>query len=376
MPDNRLSIPALLVALAFGIGHSVAQERTIPGPESDKLAAATTGYVLVDVPQDGITAFRLPTLQTTVVRPAVALNPNDMPSIHVLSGPDSEGRIAYLEDHFFVSDEKQRRHLLKTIRLDGTQDTELFSRPGDAMWAKSPAGKGEVGANLALSPRQGQVAFLSELVPVQMPSAYLHEGSLEVWDVEKRAGSKIGVKALDNGLAWFPDGKRLAYVKFVEPDALGGQNRDAGTFGKSFRRWNKVPVVFVRDVTAGTESQLHLGWWPIVAFDGRTVLVHDSAGACQRVDVATGKSTAVTWPGVVGSGAVANPAPDIVLSWCLPTKGSPIKYTENNSPIRGPKQMLAIKLARMNGDEFQTVVQHVDPRWRVSFGTIHNKGAD
>jgi hypothetical protein len=64
-----------------------------------------------------------------------------------MSGPDTEERIAYIEDHFFVANEKNRRDLLKTIRLDGTNDTELFSRPGDAMWATS-GGRGEIGDDL------------------------------------------------------------------------------------------------------------------------------------------------------------------------------------------------------------------------------------
>ena len=71
-----------------------------------------------------------------------AKNRADMPNIHSLSGPDSEWRVAYIEDHFFVADEKNRRHLLKVIQLDGTEDTDLFSRPGDTMW-----GHGEIGAD-------------------------------------------------------------------------------------------------------------------------------------------------------------------------------------------------------------------------------------
>jgi hypothetical protein len=209
-----------------------------------------------------------------------------------------------------------------------------------------------------------------------MPSAYLHVGSVEVWDVDKNAGRKIGVKALDNGLAWFPDGKRLAYVKLVEPKLAGGQNGDAGTFGKTFAGWDKVPTVFVRDMGAETESLLHVGWRPVVSFDGRSVLVSDLEGAWMRVEVATGKSTVVTWPGVVWPGAVANPAKDVVLSWCLPTRGSKIRYTDHNSPLRGPKQMLTLKLARLNSAEFRTVVPHIDPRRLVSFGEGRKNYAD
>src|SRR5438552_2167386 len=86
------------------------------------------------------------------------------------SGRFAAGTIAYVEDHFFVWNEKNRRHLLKTIKVDGSEDTTLFSRPGDAMWA-STREKGEIGRDLALSPTGGQVAFLSDLAQEQMPDA-------------------------------------------------------------------------------------------------------------------------------------------------------------------------------------------------------------
>lgn len=54
--------------------------------------------------------------------PMAAPNPKDDPTIHALSGPDAEGRVGYIEDHFFVEDKKDQRHLLKVLRLDGTQD--------------------------------------------------------------------------------------------------------------------------------------------------------------------------------------------------------------------------------------------------------------
>jgi hypothetical protein len=143
--------------LAFAVPKEAELEAsTVPGPETDQLLPTTTGYVLFafgrdqpdGLPVGDIVALQMPTLKSTIVRPATLENPTDMPTIHALSGPDAEGRIAYIEDHFFVADEKTRRHSLKTIRLDGTKDTGLFTRPGDAMWA----GKGEIGDELALSP--------------------------------------------------------------------------------------------------------------------------------------------------------------------------------------------------------------------------------
>ena len=357
-----------------GGGRLRAGAHAVPGPESEKLLPATTGYVLFafgsdrpdGVPDGEIVAVQLPSLKNTIVRPRTPQNQVDMPTIHAVSGPDAEGRVAYIEDHFFVADQKNRRHLLKTIRLDGTRDTELFTRPGDAMWAT----KGEIGDDLALSPVGGRVAFLSGLAHARMPSAtcLLMNGTVEIWDVEQKTASKASFQALDAGHAWFPDGKRLAYVKLVERAAVAPAVPPTDSFGKSFKGWEKVPAVFIRDVDARTESFLHLGWHPVVSSDGQSVLVSDLENAWRRMDVATGKSIAATWPGVWTP--IAMPTRDVVLSLCLPTKGVKVRFTEHNSPLVGPKEMLSVKLARVNAAEFQSVVSHVNPRTRVSFGQV------
>ena len=192
------------------------------------------------------------------------------------------------------------------------------------------------------------MAFLSGLAHVQMPSAYLQRGTVEIWDVEKKTRTKASFKALE-GLAWFPDGKRLAYVKLIDPKAAAAPaDPPTDSFGKSFKGWDKVPAVFIRDVDAETESFLHVGWHPVVSFDGQSVLVSDMENAWKRVDVATGKSIAATWPGVWTP--IAMPTRDVVLSLCLPTKGAKVRFTEHNSPLVGPKEMLSLKLARVNAD--------------------------
>jgi hypothetical protein len=101
------------------------------------------------------------------------------------------------------------------------------------------------------------------------------------------------------------------------------------------------------------------------------VLVSDNEGDWKRVDVLSGKSASASWPGLWSP--IALPAKDVVLSLCVPTKGAKVRFTEHNSALVGPKEMLSLKLARMNGNEFQTVVQHIDPRTRVSFGQISRK---
>ncbi len=357
---------ALALLLAWSVaGH--AQTGTVPGPEAKTLLPASAGYLVMNRGAGGIIAIQLPTLQETIVRPVF----KDMSRIHALSGPDREGRIAYIEDHDFGADD---RHLLKTIKLDGSQDTELFSRPGNALWAGTGASKGDIGEHLALAPIQGRIVLLTELSSMQMfkPQVLLQVGSIEVWDADKKTGKKTGIQALDDSLAWFPDGKRLAYTKMADLKVLPAPRVADDSFGKGFKHWEKIPAVFVYDFDAGTDTFLHLGWHPVVSSDGQFVLVTDWDGVWKRVDVATGKAGSVTW---LGSdwGPVAYPAQDIVLSWSPPTQGTKIEYTKGNSPLVGPKQMLTIKLARLNTTEIQTVVPYIDPRTRISFGQVAQK---
>lgn len=377
---NHRSIHLALITLLFLSAFilcrcAIAQNKTVPGPESDQLLPVSTGYIVMARQPGGIVAIQLPSLKESVVRPESNRNVDDMPTIHALSGPDQQGRIAYIEDHFFVDNQKHRHHLLMTIQLDGTHDTEFFSRPGSAMWATTAAGHGEIGRHIALSPVGGRVALLSEVKPVQMPDALLEVGSVEIWDIEKRTGIKTDIKALGDGFSWFPDGKRLAYAKMIDPPAAAADpNNDVEPFGKRFQKWKKIPAVFIRDVDAGTETFLHVGTRPVVSINGRSVLVSDDNLAWKSVDVATGKSGPANWPGEpprYDCGIIAALDKDTLLCWSLPTEGTQIKYTTNNSPLAGPKVMLSLTLVKMSVNQFQTVFRYIDPRTEVSFGQLN-----
>jgi hypothetical protein len=356
-----------LIVVLFAATACVAADpkETVPGPESDKLRPLTSGCILIDRASREITAIELPGLQETIIRPTRPKGQDDDPTIHALSGPDEQGRIAYIEDHFFVRNENNRRHLLKTIRLDSTQDIELFTRPGDAMWAR----KGEIGKQIALSPIGGRVAFLSGLSKTQMPGALLEEGPIEIWDIEKKTGSRIDIKAIDDELSWFPDGKRLVYVKLVEVNS-DRKEQEADFFGTMYRDWNQVPAVFLRDVISGEASFVGIGWRPRVSIDGRRIMFTSASGEIVKAfDVAGRTTSKVKWAHGCHSPIAILPG-DIGVCWSLPTEGLRVKQTQNNSPLVGPKQMLSLKLAKLNSEEFETVVPYVDPRDRISFGVV------
>lgn len=90
---RALALCFIIVAVDTGD----AAPRTMAGPESAKLLPQASGYILMSVPPNGITAAALPSLKQTLVRPNAKEKPEDQSNIHALSGPDSQGRIAYFE---------------------------------------------------------------------------------------------------------------------------------------------------------------------------------------------------------------------------------------------------------------------------------------
>jgi hypothetical protein len=141
-----------------------------------------------------------------------------------------------------------------------------------------------------------------------------------------------------------------------------------GPFATAFRNWSKVPVVFVLDLQTGSETLLALGWQPVIANGGETVVVADSEGHYRAVAVASGKAAAVPVSGTACPRLTASPSADVFLAWCRPTSDDPVAFTERNSPLIGARRMMTLKLVRLNHAEGQTVVSAIDPRAAVSFG--------
>jgi hypothetical protein len=347
----------------------------VDGPEARDLISRLNGYIVTN-DNGEIRAISLPNLKThTVVRPKVTRA--DAPTIHALSGPDRAGRIAYIEDHFFVQNVNQRRHSLKTVRIDGSGETQLFSRPGDAMWALTPAGNGEIGSQLALAPVGGNVAILSALRQKQMPGALLHVGQIEIWNIDNKVGEKTSVNTIDNHISctisWFPDGQRLAYTTLVAkndlPKSANGLVHFRNYFGKS---WQEVPAVYIYDVNTHHSSFFSVGWRGVVSHDGQTIFIggwDNEAYRWLRADASSGRLTPLEIPGY-GQDLLGTAPGDLILYVGLPTTGAPQKLTKNNSPIRGPKPLLTVKVADDQG-RFQTIVPYIDPRSKSSFGVTN-----
>ena len=344
--------------------------QTVDGPEAENLIGKLSGNIVTNDSGD-ITVISLPSLAKHTVRKFPKSDDGIFPTIHALSGPDREGRIAYIEDYFFVKTEREERHLLKTVDLDGKNDHVVFSRPGSAMWATSAAGNGEIGSHVSLAPTGGLVAFISKVTDKQMPRVLLHVGHIEIWNIDEKTGYDTKVTALDEPISWFPNGERFAYARLVAREHLPKSAEGLEHFGNYFgEAWDEIPAIYVYDVDMRKSTFFYVGWRPVVSSNGKTVLIggwdHDDY-RWRRVNADTGESSSLILPGFAGD-IIGTDDSGLVLYLGLPTTGSPIKYTKNNSPLRGPKQMLTVKVVDRQGTVFQTVIPSIDPRSNASYG--------
>ena len=250
-------------------------------------------------------------------------------ALNSLAGPDADGWIVFIEDNM-----RTKSHCMKRIRMDGTSNESIFCRDGDALWDNPMS-------TPVLAPRGGNVAFLTQ--PVKRFAPPIVSGPIDVWNIQTKTEHSTNATALNRGLSWFPDGKRLAYVQPGEPE-----------------------TIYVLDVESGERKPLLKGRFAMVSTDGESVLVNRAEGNFV-VDLKTEDSRKVDWPGKWG-GPIAFIRKNLILYWGLPTTGAAPKVTENNSPLVGPKPMGTLKLGDLSSGRFQTVVPYIDPRREVSFG--------
>ena len=349
------STQVVLVATVFGILAAGCGERnqpplpTIDGPEVNDLIPRAPGYVIMDRPKGGLVALAIPDSGEIDLRP----ESKEQGYVTFITGPDRQGRVVYVEE----TDVDSMR--LRCVRIPDIDDKVIFVRPGDATWHRGIS-------RPELSQRGGLVAFVWNAKPDYVSDII---GPLEIWDVETRRGRETGITAYGQGLSWFPDGRRLAYVELLEGRDLPPQGHDAAGFSPDFGMARGTPVVSVLDLSDGTHERLHVGLNPVVSPDGSMVLLKDAADQWWILNLVTSSMVKAQWPGN-WRGPVAWIETDLLLYWGYPTTGSPVRYTRGGSPLVRNHPMGDIKLAELSTGHFQTVIRGIDPRRRLSFGTI------
>jgi hypothetical protein len=321
----------------------------VGGTEDKSLLPGIKGLVVRETGRGGFEVLSLPT------RSAVSFSVARPWTIHALAGPSATGLTLLVENDMMA-----KRHRLVAVDTTGRRE-ELFSRPGDALWGDNLRNREYVSDYLAVS-RSGLVALGVDLTERQLydPQMFVSEGDLEVWDPKKRSSRRYPVRALDLGASWFPDNRQLAYVALAPRSSL----KIVPGFANSFRA-EEVPAVHVLDTVTGATRILHIGMRPVVSSSGKHVLVADNSGHTLRFDFATLASTPVRFEGMYSP--VALVGDDLVVYRGLPTRGTATGRTENNSPLVGPKPLLALKVGSIAKKTFATIATGIDPRWSVDF---------
>jgi hypothetical protein len=332
---------------------------TVEGPESDDLLSKLHGYIIMERPKGGIIAIALPSdKEMTIRKPWEKSNP-----VEALGGPDNQGRIAFID-----SDLGATRYSLKVIDMKTGKEIEVFTRHGSS-W---PHEEQNYGKSFSFSHNGGLVAFIINYKNdfSLIPNDYVNVGQLEIVNTEKRNIIRTDVKAMDKGMDWLHDLKKLVYVALIPKDKIDHQlamkfNDD---FGNEMTTWHSLPVISLLSLADMSTKQLHIGWNPIVSRDGSSILVQDYKGRIRIYRISYGDSISVNLPAAKEAHVFSFIGQDVLLYKGLPTEGSKQEFRLTST--FGTTPYWTLKVAQLKTLEFKTVVQYLDIHRRVSFGEV------
>ncbi|MHB8882791.1 MAG: TolB-like translocation protein [Thermodesulfovibrionales bacterium] len=355
---QKITIKIALFPIILSFVSCQPEFKTIPGPETKGISKDLNGTLLFDKPVGGLVSISLSSKKEKLIR-----NPGESSGfVHSVSGPDINGRIAIIENHM-----ENERHLLKIYEMNNDTVSTIFERKGDVLWGDA------AGDYLALSPANGYVALVTNTSSVQLrgPDVLLKYGTLEIWDIKTKNKLSIECRALDDRLSWFPDGKHLVFVDLLNQNVANKlyltKDSTNKRYGKSNLQWPRVPTVSILNIETGDVKHLFIGWSPIVSEDGDAIMMgdHDNNWIIFYLNEAIIKP--VYPPGITWFGAL-HLTHNTVFYWGLPTEGTELKTTENNSPLVGPKPMYTLKVAEFETGKYETVIPYIDPRRKISYG--------
>jgi hypothetical protein len=342
----------LIACLALGCSpapNAAPRRYCVSGPEALDLLERARGTLLLAPPDGTLEALSLPEAARRT-----ALDSNAVSAVVRVAGPDRRGRFAVV-----AHSERERVHTLQRIDEHGRAEV-IFEGRGEF------GDEAQLGQHVALDASGELLAFVARPRPVHVGGAEARrmEGDLDLWRIEGREHWPTSLRALDDTLEWVPGAQRLVFTAFVEGDLarelLERHVAEGDGFGRSSRDWKRVPVVHEFDFTRWTVRALHVGEHPLVAPDGRSILLRDLDQNWRLLDLERDQSRAVRAPGAIWPGAVAFVDCDTALYWARPTEG-----VESNDAAGAAR--CALKLLDLRNGTFQTVVPSLDPRSRLSY---------
>ena len=353
MPSFKI---AVLFQFVVGLGLSGCSRepaRFVEGSESVGLAQQATGCLALKQGWDAaepaeprILAISFPGLKQSIVREGWAWT---------LSGPNKQGRIAFIEDN-------QDGYQIKTIRLDGTGEEMIFQKPGEPYDAR-----------LAISPTGDRIAFVGNDVHSQNPGAYLTMGRLEIWDTVKKESRDTHITALSQPIYWSPDGRELAFVILANKKEIpNNQSLPGSPEGtdeeRKYGAWDRYPAVHILNTETGEERFLCPGWHALFSSDWTSTLVRNGDDYLQ-VDMDTGQLTSFKLPITIQGSPQFLLSKDLIIFRGPPTAGAAPKWLKRGS-FKVGTQMDAIKIGNIRTGQFQTIVSYADFRDALSYGVI------
>jgi hypothetical protein len=281
-----------------------------------------------------------------------------LPPIWELSNPDARGSFAAL-----VTDEGERRHAVRLLQASGPQRV-LRQQTGDALWDRAVSG-------MALSPDGRYLAMVVQADPVARYRP-LHLGRLVVLDLAAPPGadgfpterplppgSDGFALVLGQRPAWINGGRQLLVA------APGPQGR-AASANPVAPAMQPDPHIEVIDWERQTRMVLTPGHSPIASGQGPGFLLARGGTFTWWVTAGAGQGARAV-PRLHGLGTpVALIDQRYLLYTGAPHPQAPRELTSNNSPLVGPKAMLALKVMDLQTQAVLSLLEGIDPRRRVA----------
>jgi hypothetical protein len=280
------------------MGYSSGPASTVPGPEDGSLRRALRGNLAFRT-EDGFRVLSFPAEKTASIPVE-----NDVLGA---GGMDGKGRLWTIE---YVSGGRA----LTWRTADGVVQRLATDKTGQEV------------KTLAVAPSGKSVAWIVDMEPTESGQT---RGKIEVWDVEARRSRRYEVAAADEGLSWFPDGVRLAFVRNPRDPAR----------------------VSVLDTRTGKVTRYAQGSEPLVAADGSGIFVHDG-GRYFWVSKRDRVPREFDHPSI--SRIVAVLDADRLLAYASPTDGHPVAYQGQSDDGRDSWTQ-ALKVFSMRSGRFVTL---------------------
>jgi len=333
----------------------------VRGIETPTILASLRGSIVRVYPVGGVERIELPSLSSTMLRPAGASN-SGVPCSFSVGGPDAHGNVVYVHD-----DIVKEEHALVLLEAGTARERVLFRGKGSVLLDDL------LGDCLALTSAGDRVAYVRNPRPATNPGAghLLKEGTIEFCAIATGARTSTSITALDGRLSWSQDGARLIYACLldrVQALRLAGLHFQSDrAFRAGYDGWSRLPVVCSLDVATNAVEALCIGEHPVLSPDGTKLIVRDTLILMRmlRLDTNTWapfELVGMTFPGVVGF-----VDDDTVLYQAWPTEGVAPAWL-GGSPIARTKQGRTLQVRQLVSDAYATVVHDFDPRDSFALG--------